>query len=37
MCGNCVELCPMDVLAMGDWGPEVAYTPMSAGIVEAAG
>lgn len=25
ICGKCVEICPMDILAMGDEGPEVAY------------
>ena len=24
-CGTCVEICPLDVLAMGDDGPKVAY------------
>jgi formate dehydrogenase major subunit len=24
-CGTCAEICPLDVLAMGDEGPEVAY------------
>jgi NAD-dependent dihydropyrimidine dehydrogenase PreA subunit len=25
ICGKCVEICPMDILAMRDEGPEVAY------------
>ncbi|MBW1722475.1 MAG: FAD-dependent oxidoreductase [Deltaproteobacteria bacterium] len=25
MCGTCVDICPMDVLAMGEDGPTVAY------------
>ncbi len=25
MCGTCVDICPLDVLAMGEHGPEVAH------------
>ncbi|MFB3884925.1 MAG: 4Fe-4S dicluster domain-containing protein [Thermodesulfobacteriota bacterium] len=24
-CGTCVEVCPLDILVMGEEGPEVAY------------
>ncbi|MDA8334831.1 MAG: 4Fe-4S binding protein [Peptococcaceae bacterium] len=25
LCGECVDMCPLDVLAMTDTGPEVRY------------